>query len=106
MNAHPPISSLRDRIVAVIREHDCFVNSSGDVVGCVCGEKFGNDFSTTELLWDQHVVDTVIAILGRRRCERCHQPKWLNEFPDPHAGSDEMRPYCNPCTDYIEWATS
>lgn len=63
LTTDPSISRLQDQIISAIREHDCFVNDRGDVVGCICGQTFGKDFSTTELLWDQHVADEVIAAL-------------------------------------------
>ena len=61
------------------------------------------------LAMPQDLSDLTTAIiyeLGKRLCERCRQPKWLTEFPEPHEGSDVMRPFCIPCTDYVEWATS
>lgn len=52
------------------------------------------------------VADAVIAALGTRRCERCRNAKPLTDFPDPHDGSEQMRPFCVKCTEYVEWATS
>ena len=72
---------LRDRIAAVI--------ASGRM-----------DRSNYEL------ADAVIRELGQRRCERCRSHKPVDQFPMPHEGSNQMRPFCIPCTDYIEWATS
>lgn len=52
------------------------------------------------------MADVVISALGKRRCERCRNGKWLTEFPEPHNGCDVMRPFCLDCTRYVEWATS
>ena len=52
------------------------------------------------------MADAVIRELGQRRCERCRSHKPVDQFPMPHKGSNQMRPFCIPCTDYIEWATS
>lgn len=52
------------------------------------------------------MADAVIRELGQRQCERCRHYKPADHFPMPHAGGDRMRPFCIPCAEYIEWATS
>ena len=81
---------LRDRIAAAL----------GQVEVVLDGWDYLNDTSKWLL------ADAVIAALGTRRCGRCRQAVPLDHFPDPHPGSDEMRPFCAVCTRYIEWATS
>jgi hypothetical protein len=54
----------------------------------------------------RELADAVIAALGTRRCERCRNARPLADFPAPHNGSDQMRPFCVNCTEYVEWATS
>lgn len=54
------------------------------------------------------MADAVIReLVGlTRRCERCRHDKPLTDFPTPHKPGGSMRPFCIPCTNYIEWTTS
>ena len=82
--------NLRDRIIEEVLDGILSMFSENDSVEMAAG----------------YITDAVIAALGTRRCERCRNAKPLTDFPDPHDGSDQMRPYCIPCTNHIEWATS
>ena len=57
-----------------------------------------------------HLADVLIRELPElhalRRCERCRKPCHINGFPPVRDGSEELRPFCIPCTNYIEWTTS
>lgn len=89
---------LRKRIAQTAEKHGL---GWIDNARCYCGyvPRLGES-------WHWHVADAVIVALGRRRCGRCKLGVALDHFPPPHQGSDVMRPYCIPCTRYVEWATS
>ena len=52
------------------------------------------------------VIRELPELTALRRCERCRIPCLPDEYPPMSEGSDELRPFCIPCTNYIEWATS
>lgn len=44
----------RDRIIEVLRQHDCFFNANLDVIGCICGARL-----VGEPGWERHVAGAV-----------------------------------------------
>lgn len=52
------------------------------------------------------VIRELPELTALRRCGRCRRPCRPDEYPPMHEGSDELRPFCMHCSDYIEWATS
>lgn len=97
------VDDLRTRIAAATVGHADYV--SGLTRYCTCGQWSG-DSTGTRIDFSRHLADAVIRELGQRRCERCRHYTPVDQFPLPYEGSDQMRPFCIPCTDYIEWATS
>lgn len=105
--------NLRNRIAAVIADA---LAVEASIAGEFCnryvavdddGDQQGDELLRLDCSVNpRHVADSVIAALGTRQCERCRHPKPLTDFPEPHEGSDQMRPFCLNCTAYVEWATS
>lgn len=52
------------------------------------------------------VIRELPELTALRRCGRCRIPCLPHEYPPMSEGSNELRPFCIPCTEYIEWATS
>lgn len=81
--------TLRTRIAAVLAKHidRQLTNYGNEREECGCGQQ-GN------ATYREHVADAVIRALGQRRCERCRSHKPVDQFPMPHKGSNQMRPFC------------
>lgn len=102
----PMSDTLRDRIAVALRGHGPMGAYYRDGLEfCSCGAE------TDGLLeFEAHLADAVIRELPEltalRRCGRCRIPCLPHEYPPMSEGSNELRPFCIPCTEYIEWATS
>lgn len=96
------MTELRDRIAAVLYQR--YVLTLDVEYSCMEWEDIPDKESW--LADADAVIRELPELCARRRCERCRKPCHTDEFPPMRDGSDELRPFCIPCTNHIEWTTS